>query len=81
MRADSRYLVDGATKWLGGWKRRSWRKADGQPVQNRALWEALDRQIAQRPVTWEWVRGHDGHPENERCDALANAAREAFKGL
>lgn len=75
---DSRYLKDGITQWLAGWKRRGWRKADGEPVLNRALWEALDTLARARDVRWEWVRGHSGHPENERSDVLANQAREAL---
>ncbi len=71
---DSRYLHDGMSKWLAGWKRRQWRRADGQPVLNRDLWEALDRVCTahRAPVTWEHVRGHAGHALNERCDAIAN---------
>jgi ribonuclease HI len=72
---DSRYLMDGITRWLPGWKRKGWRKADGQPVLNRALWETLDGLLRSRHVTWAWVAGHSGHPENERCDELANQAR------
>ncbi len=78
---DSRYLADGATRWLAGWKRKGWRKADGKPVLNRKLWETLDALLKERTVHWKWVRGHAGHPENERCDQLANAAREGLKGV
>ena len=71
---DSRYLLDGISKWIRGWKRRGWRKADGGEVLNRDLWEALDRLCSRpdRPVTWEHVRGHAGHAFNERCDEIAN---------
>lgn len=72
---DSRYLHDGISKWIHGWKRKGWRKADGGEVLNRDLWEALDA-VARRPgvrVTWEHVRGHAGHAMNERCDAIATA--------
>ena len=72
---DSRYLMDGITRWLPGWKRKGWRKSDGKPVLNQPLWVALDALVQPRRVRWEWVEGHTGHPENERCDALANAAR------
>ena len=69
---DSRYLIDGASKWLYGWKKKGWKKADGNEVLNRDLWEAIDREIARRKITWEHVAGHSGHPENERCDKIAN---------
>ena len=75
---DSQYLVNGITRWLAGWKRKGWRKADGEPVLNQELWRKLDALTARRKVTWEWVRGHTGHPENERSDRLANEAREAL---
>jgi ribonuclease HI len=74
---DSRYLMDGITRWLPGWKRKHWRKADGKPVLNQPLWQALDALVQKRHVRWEWVEGHSGHPENERCDELANSARRA----
>ncbi len=72
---DSRYVMDGITKWIAGWKRKGWRKADKKPVLNQGLWMELDGLNAKRKVTWDWVRGHSGHPENERCDELANQAR------
>jgi len=72
--SDSRYVVDGMTSWLAGWKRRGWRTADKQPVKNEELWRALDEASSRHSVTWHWVRGHDGHVQNERCDALANDA-------
>lgn len=74
---DSQYVKNGITKWIHGWKRKNWRKADGQPVLNQALWQSLDEVCAVRDVSWFWVRGHNGHPENERCDELANEARKA----
>jgi len=74
---DSQYLVKGMTQWLAGWKRKNWRKADGQPVMNQTVWMALDEAARARQVTWVWVEGHNGHPENERCDELANQARRA----
>jgi len=70
--SDSRYLIDGMTSWLKGWKARGWKKADGDPVLNQDLWEALDRAAAGRRILWVHVRGHRGHPENERCDKIAN---------
>ena len=69
--SDSQYLRDGITKWINGWKRRGWRTADKQPVKNVDLWQRLDAASARHVDTWEWVRGHAGHPENERADALA----------
>ncbi len=73
---DSRYLVDGMTKWLSGWIRRGWRTADGKPVANVDLWQALAEAAAPHRPRWLWVRGHAGHPANERADALANAAMD-----
>ena len=71
---DSRYVVDGMKSWLKNWKQRGWLTADKKPVKNSDLWRALDGEAAKHQTTWHWVRGHDGHPQNERCDALANAA-------
>jgi ribonuclease HI len=76
---DSRYVVDAATSWIRGWKRRGWRKADGGPVANRDLFEALDAAITGRDVVFEWVRGHDGHVLNEAADRRARAAAEAVR--
>ncbi len=70
--SDSKYLRDGITTWLIDWKRRGWRTADRKPVKNQDLWEQLDALAAAHEVEWHWVRGHDGHPENERADLLAN---------
>ena len=75
---DSTYLRDGITKWLASWKRRDWRTADNKPVKNVDLWQRLERAIAAHEIEWHWVRGHDGHPENERVDRLA---REAIRRL
>lgn len=71
---DSQYVRQGITQWLAGWKKRGWRTASKQPVKNQDLWERLDKAAAQHRVEWQWVRGHQGHPENERADALARAA-------
>jgi ribonuclease HI len=71
--SDSQYLRDGITKWIEGWKRRGWRTADKQPVKNIDLWQRLEAASALHDVAWIWVRGHSGHPENERADALARA--------
>jgi ribonuclease HI len=71
--SDSQYLRDGITKWISSWKSRGWLTADRQPVKNVDLWQQLDAAAARHDVTWIWVRGHSGHPENERVDALARA--------
>ncbi|QGU33709.1 ribonuclease HI [Thermochromatium tepidum] len=69
---DSTYVKRGVTEWLSHWKRNGWRTADRRPVKNRDLWERLDQALAQHEVSWRWVKGHTGHPENERADRLAN---------
>jgi ribonuclease HI len=69
---DSKYLIDGATKWIHGWKKKNWVKSDKKPVLNRDLWEIIDQLQSQFKVKWTHVRGHQGHPENERCDDIAN---------
>jgi ribonuclease HI len=74
--SDSTYVLDGITSWILGWKRRGWTTAAGEPVKNEDLWRALDAAVAARGprgVEWRWVRGHDGHDANERCDAIAVA--------
>jgi ribonuclease HI len=76
---DSNYVKDGITKWVHGWKRNGWRTADRKPVKNVELWQALLEAAARHQVEWRWVRGHNGHPENERADALACAAAEAMR--
>ncbi len=72
LHTDSQYVQKGITEWLPGWKRRGWRTADRKPVKNEDLWRELEAQVARHDVRWHWVRGHSGHPENERADALAN---------
>ena len=74
LHTDSQYLRNGMSTWLERWKRNGWRTADRKPVKNDDLWRALDALARTHAVHWHWVRGHDGHPENERCDELANAA-------
>lgn len=76
---DSNYVRDGITKWLRSWKARGWRTADNKPVKNRDLWERLDAAATRHDVRWHWVKGHAGHPENERCDALARLAITAVR--
>jgi ribonuclease HI len=70
---DSMYLRDGITKWLPQWKARGWQTAARKPVKNEDLWRRLEAATVGHDVRWEWVRGHDGHPENERADALARS--------
>jgi ribonuclease HI len=71
---DSQYLSKGMNEWLSGWIRRGWVNSKKDPVLNRDLWERLDSLSKTHTVEWKWVRGHSGHPENERCDELARAA-------
>jgi len=71
---DSRYLMDGATRWLARWKANGWKTADKKPVKNDDLWRELEVAAAPHQVSWRWVEGHSGHPENDRADALARAA-------
>ena len=71
---DSQYVSRGMNEWLPKWKRNNWRTASKQPVKNADLWERLDTAASAHVVRWHWIRGHAGHPENERCDALANEA-------
>ncbi|HKJ83811.1 MAG TPA: ribonuclease HI [Mariprofundaceae bacterium] len=69
--SDSKYVVQGMREWITGWKRNGWKNASKKPVANQDLWQALDEAAAGHEVTWEWVKGHAGHPENERADELA----------
>lgn len=72
--SDSQYLVKGMTEWIHGWALRGWVTASKQPVKNQDIWQELHRLNQQHKINWVWVRGHAGHPENERADALANEA-------
>ena len=76
---DSRYVMDGLTKWLKGWQRNGWMTAARQPVKNADLWQALIAAAAPHRISWTWVKGHAGHPENERADRLASAAALAAR--
>ncbi len=71
---DSTYVKKGITEWIEGWKRRGWKNSAKKPVKNVDLWQRLDRAAAPHQIDWHWVKGHAGHPENERADALANKA-------
>lgn len=78
--SDSQYVINGLEKgWAESWRRRGWKKADGKPALNPDLWERLLKAIERHTVTYVWVKGHAGHPYNERCDALAVAEAEKFK--
>jgi ribonuclease HI len=77
---DSQYVQKGISEWIASWKRRGWRTASKEPVKNVDLWKRLDSLSAGHKVSWHWVRGHDGHPENERADLLANRGVESVTG-
>jgi ribonuclease HI len=75
---DSQYVQKGISEWLPAWKVRGWRTADKKPVKNADLWRELEQAVARHRVEWHWVKGHAGHPQNERADALANRGVEAI---
>ncbi len=75
---DSKYVKDGITQWIKNWKNNGWRNAQKKPVKNAGLWKRLDAAGARHDVTWHWVKGHDGHPQNERADRLANEGMRAY---
>jgi ribonuclease HI len=79
MHVDSAYVKDGITKWINGWKRNGWKTADRKPVKNADLWLRLDRALGKHDITWKWVKGHAGHTENERADALAREGMEPYR--
>ncbi len=76
---DSAYVKNGVTEWIHGWKRNGWRTAGKDPVKNAELWQRLDAAQARHKVIWKWIKGHAGHVENERADALARAGMAPFK--
>jgi ribonuclease HI len=76
LHSDSEYVIKGMREWLPGWKKRGWRRADGKPVINADLWQALDAEAARHTVRWTWVRGHNGHAGNEHVDRLCNEAMD-----
>jgi ribonuclease HI len=76
---DSAYVKDGITKWISGWKRNGWRTADKKAVKNAELWQQLEAARNRHDVSWHWVKGHAGHPENERADELARAGMAPYK--
>lgn len=75
---DSQYVRQGITEWIAGWKQRGWRNSKKEPVKNIDLWQELDTLVSNHQIKWYWVKGHSGHPENERVDALANEAIDTF---
>ena len=77
---DSTYVKDGITRWLANWKKKGWKTAAKKAVKNQDLWEQLDQQTSRHDVQWQWVKGHSGHTENERADALANQGMDTVKG-
>ena len=78
---DSSYVKDGITSWIKNWKRNGWRTSARKPVKNVELWQRLDDALQTHDVTWHWVKGHAGHPENERADELARMAMQPYKDL
>jgi ribonuclease HI len=79
LHTDSKYVMDGISSWIHGWKRNGWRTADKKPVKNAELWQALDEANRRHNVKWHWVKGHAGHAENERADELARQGMAPFK--
>jgi ribonuclease HI len=78
LHTDSSYLKNGITQWIHGWKRNGWRTSDKKPVKNAELWQRLDEARNRHEIDWHWVKGHAGHPENERADELARQAMAPF---
>ena len=76
---DSTYVLKGMTEWIKGWRKRNWKTASGAPVKNVDLWQALDGALSAHEVEWTWVKGHAGHAENERADALARGGIDAYR--
>lgn len=74
LHTDSQYVQKGITVWMAGWKKKHWKKSDNHPVKNADLWQELDKQASRHQVSWHWVKGHSGHPENDLADELANHA-------
>ena len=77
--SDSKYVMDGITQWMANWKKRGWKTASKQPVKNVDLWQRLDAAVQRHEIDWQWVKGHSGHPGNERADALANRGIDEMK--
>ena len=81
LHTDSRYVQQGISEWLAGWRRRGWKTAGGDPVKNQDLWQRLDEARTRHQVEWKWVKGHAGHPDNERVDTLARDEAIKFKEM
>jgi ribonuclease HI len=79
LHTDSTYVRDGITKWIHGWKKNGWRTSAKKPVKNADLWQRLEEAAARHDVKWHWVKGHAGHPQNERADELARGGLEAYR--
>jgi len=79
LHTDSKYVMDGISKWIFGWKKNGWKTANKKPVKNAELWQALDEANRRHKVKWHWVKGHNGNVENERADELAREGMEPFK--
>ena len=75
---DSNYVKDGISKWIHQWKKKGWKTAGKKPVKNKDLWQELEKEVQRHQISWKWVKGHSGHPENERADELANKAIEEY---
>ena len=73
---DSQYVKDGINQWIHNWRKNGWRTSNKKPVKNADLWKKLDQEVQRHTVNWHWVKGHSGHPENERCDELARTAAQ-----
>lgn len=78
---DSQYVMKGMTEWIAGWERKGWKTADNKPVKNAELWQRLQAAAKPHKLAWNWVKGHAGHPENERADALARGAISPYRNL
>ena len=78
---DSQYVMKGIQEWMPNWKKRGWKTSTKEPVKNADLWQALDEQVNRHQVTWQWVRGHTGHPGNERADQLANRGVDEVRAM
>ena len=79
LHTDSKYVMDGISQWMPNWKRNGWRTANRKPVKNVDLWKSLDAAVTRHTIEWFWIKGHSGHPENERADSLALAAAKAIQ--
>jgi len=80
LHVDSTYVKDGLTKWIKGWKRNGWKTADKKPVKNQELWMAMEEACARHDITWKWVKGHSGDPNNDRADELARQGTDEARG-